>query len=129
MALSVQVVTPEREVEVCEDATLVIAKGLEGDIGIMAGHAPVLIGLGVGPLEIQRESARDRLFIDGGFLQMKDDKLIVLAEYALEADSLDAAEVDAEIAEADARVKANAEDTGAKKALARAQAKKSMLSI
>ena len=57
MPLKVSIVTPEREVEVCDDATLVIAKGIEGDIGIMPGHTPVLIALAQYPHELilQRE--------------------------------------------------------------------------
>jgi F-type H+-transporting ATPase subunit epsilon len=129
MALSVQVVTPEREVEVCDDARLVIAKGVEGDIGIMAGHSPVLIGLGVGPLVIQRESQRDEILIDGGFLQFKDDRLIVLAEYAALSSELDSAEVAAEVERLRQRLQANVDDEKAKRELARAEAKKGLLRV
>jgi F-type H+-transporting ATPase subunit epsilon len=129
MPLSVQVVTPEREVEVCDDATLVIAKGLEGDIGIMPGHAPVLIGLGIGPLQIQREHTRDQILVDGGFLQLKDDRLIVLAEFAVLPTELDPNAVAAEVEQARARLQAAAEDEEAKRALARAEAKRSLLQV
>jgi len=63
MPLTVQVVTPEREVTVCDDATFVLAHGTEGDVGILPGLAPMLIALGVGPMKIEqgeREVARRR---------------------------------------------------------------------
>jgi len=57
MPLTVQVVTPEREVVVADDATLVIARGVEGEVGIMPGHTPMLIALSVGPLTLVRGTA------------------------------------------------------------------------
>ena len=129
MPLSVQVVTPEREVQVCDDATLVIAKGVEGDLGIMAGHTPVLVGLGVGPLVIQREARRDEILIDGGFLQFKDDRLIVLAEYAAMPSELDPAAVAEEVERLRQRLQSNADDEQARRELARAEAKSSLLRV
>lgn len=111
MPLKVSIVTPEREVEVCDDATLVIAKGIEGDVGIMPGHAPMLIGLAQYPTQLilQRESRRDTVLIDGGFLQVKDDSLIVLAEYGVLPAELDPAQVESEAAELRTRLQAEAE--------------------
>lgn len=122
MPLTVQVVTPDREVVVADDATLVIAKGLEGDIGIMSGHAPVLIGLGVGPLAIVRAERRDTMVVDGGFLQMSKDHLIVLAEYVLLPADIDIEATRSEIAELERRVAADGEAEQEKRRLARAKA-------
>ena len=127
--LSVQVVTPEREVEVCDDASLLIAKGIEGDIGIMAGHSPVLVGLGIGPLVIQREHERDEILVDGGFLQFKDNRAIVLAEFAALPSELDPQAIDAEVEHLRARLQQDADDEQAKRELARAEAKKGLLRV
>jgi F-type H+-transporting ATPase subunit epsilon len=54
MALEVHVVTPEREVWSGE-ASMVIARGVEGEVGILAGHAPLLVRLAIGALRIQRD--------------------------------------------------------------------------
>ena len=64
MALEVHVVTPEREVW-SGQATEVIAHGVDGDVGILAGHAPLLVHLAVGPLQIQ---------VDGGFLHVSTEE-------------------------------------------------------
>jgi len=120
--LSVQVVTPDREVAVCDDATLVIAKGLEGDIGIMAGHAPVLIALAVGPLTIVRETSRDVMAVDGGFMVMNGDQLIILAEYVALPQEIDIERTRAEIAELERRIQDDSDALVEKQALARAKA-------
>jgi F-type H+-transporting ATPase subunit epsilon len=120
--LTVQIVTPEREVVVCDDATLVIAKGVEGDVGIMPGHTPLLIALGIGPLTLVREgNRRDIIAIDGGFLQVSRDQVIVLAEYAILPSEIDVGQTEAEIAELRQRLASEAEAEDAKRALARAE--------
>ena len=122
MTLTVQIVTPEREVVVADDATLVIAKGVEGDVGIMAGHAPLLIALGIGPLTLVREgNRRDVIAIDGGFLQVSRDQVIVLAEYAILPEEIDVGQTEAEIAELRQRLSAEAEAEDVKRRLARAE--------
>jgi F-type H+-transporting ATPase subunit epsilon len=122
VALTVQIVTPEREVVVCDDATLVIAKGIEGDVGIMTGHAPLLIALGVGPLTLVREgNRREIIAIDGGFLQVSRDQVIVLAEYAILPEEIDVGQTEAEIAELRQRISDHAEEEEAKRRLARAE--------
>jgi F-type H+-transporting ATPase subunit epsilon len=69
MALEVHVVTPEREVWSGE-AGMVIARGVEGEVGILAGHAPLLIRLAIGPLRIQRDDVELLSVVDGGFMHV-----------------------------------------------------------
>jgi F-type H+-transporting ATPase subunit epsilon len=68
--LEVHVVTPEREVW-SGTAQMVVAHGVEGDVGILAGHAPLLIRLANAPLRIQREDGRwERTAVEGGFMHV-----------------------------------------------------------
>jgi F-type H+-transporting ATPase subunit epsilon len=123
MPLSIQVVTPEREVQVCDDATFVLAHGTEGDEGILPGHAPLLIALGIGPLEIERgDNHREKMLVDGGFLQVKNDRVIVLAEYAVLPSEVDAANVSAEIEELRRRLQTETENEHVKRELQRREA-------
>ncbi|MCA1833501.1 MAG: ATP synthase F1 subunit epsilon [Actinomycetota bacterium] len=123
MPFTVQVVTPDREVSVCDDAKLLIAKGIEGDIGIMAGHAPVLIALSVGPLTLVREGdVRQTMVVDGGFLQMNGETAIVLAEYVILPQEIDIEATRAEITELERRIAADGEAVEEKSRLARAKA-------
>ena len=74
MALEVHVVTPEREVWAGQ-ATEVIAHGVDGDVGILAGHAPLLVHLAVGPLQIQEEDGTWlKAVVDGGFLHVSTEE-------------------------------------------------------
>lgn len=130
MPLRVTIVTPEREVEVCDDATLVIAKGVEGDVGIMPGHAPLLIALGgPAPLVLQRASGRHEIYIDGGFMQVKDDSLIVLAEYAAIPAELDATQLRAEVDALRERLKSEADSDELQKQIARREGLLSMIQV
>jgi F-type H+-transporting ATPase subunit epsilon len=93
MALEVHVVTPEREVWEGQ-ANEVVAHGVEGDVGILTGHAPLLIQLTVGPLQIQQEDGTWRkAVVDGGFLHVSTEegatRVDILATGAQLADEID----------------------------------------
>ena len=81
--LEVFLVTPEREVWSGE-ATMVIARGTEGEVGILAGHAPMLIHLAEGPVRIQHGGGEEQANVPGGFLHVSTDEDVtrvdVLAE-------------------------------------------------
>jgi len=83
--LEVFLVTPEREVW-SGQATMVVARGTEGDVGILAGHTPMLIQLGISPVFIQTEGERIAAAVDGGFLHVvssgMDTRVDILAEHA-----------------------------------------------
>ena len=55
MPLEVHIVTPEREVWT-GPAEMLVARGVEGEVGILAGHAPMLVQLAIGPLRIHQEA-------------------------------------------------------------------------
>jgi F-type H+-transporting ATPase subunit epsilon len=125
--LTLEVVTPEREVTVCDDATFVLAHGTEGDVGILPGIAPMLIALGVGPMKIEQGERESHILVDGGFLQVKDDRVIVLAEYAVLPEEVTAQNVSDRIDELKRKILADAENEQAKRELARQEALHRML--
>lgn len=101
MALEVHVVTPEREVWAGE-AQLLVARGVDGEVGIMGGHAPLLVRLDVGPLRIRSEDGEHVAVVDGGFLHVSTE------DGATRADVLaDGAQLAAEIDAAAARTRAD----------------------
>ncbi|MDQ4108531.1 MAG: F0F1 ATP synthase subunit epsilon [Actinomycetota bacterium] len=74
MALEVHVVTPEREVWAGQ-ATEVVAHGVDGDVGILTGHAPLLVQLAIGPLQIQQgDGSWLKAVVDGGFLHVSTEE-------------------------------------------------------
>ncbi|MGH3228481.1 MAG: F0F1 ATP synthase subunit epsilon [Streptosporangiaceae bacterium] len=104
MTLHVALVVPDRELWSGE-ATMVIAKTTEGDIGVLAGHSPVFGALAEGSLvEIVHDETRVRAAVDGGFLSVADDKVSILAAQAQLGPEVDAdaaqRELDTALAEA-----------------------------
>ena len=93
--LEVHLVTPEREVWAGE-ADFVIARGVDGDLGVLPGHAPLLAALAVGPVFIDAGGSRTAVAVDGGFLHVAHDddvtRVDILAEHAEQAEEIDAAE-------------------------------------
>ena len=79
--LEVHVVTPEQEVWTGE-ADFLVATAIDGEIGILPGHAPLLAALDVGRLAIDTGGGREEAAVDGGFLHAKDNRVDVLAEHA-----------------------------------------------
>jgi F-type H+-transporting ATPase subunit epsilon len=70
VSVDVHIVTPEREVWSGE-AEMVVARGVEGEVGILGGHAPLLIQLAIGPLTIHLpDGGTQRAAIDGGFMHV-----------------------------------------------------------
>jgi F-type H+-transporting ATPase subunit epsilon len=89
--LEVHLVTPEREVWAGE-ADFVTARGVDGDLGVLPGHAPLLAALAVGPVFIDSGGSRTAVAVDGGFLHVahEDDvtRVDILAERALLSEEL-----------------------------------------
>ncbi len=61
----------------------------DGQVGILTGHAPLLLKLGAGLLTIEGPGTKSTFFISGGVAQMKDDVLTVLSDEALAPEKLD----------------------------------------
>jgi F-type H+-transporting ATPase subunit epsilon len=97
VTLRVALVVPDRQLWSGE-ATLVIAKTTEGDIGVLTGHSPVFGVLAEGSLvEIVNDDNRVRAAVSGGFLSVADDKVSILAAQALLGDEINADEAQREL--------------------------------
>ncbi len=88
MPLLLEIVTPERQV-FSEEVDSVVCPGIEGELGVLPHHAPLLTTLGVGELRIRRGSEEEFFAIAGGFLQVRPDKVVVMAETADMASEID----------------------------------------
>jgi F-type H+-transporting ATPase subunit epsilon len=84
MPLHFELVTPERLVR-SEDVHMVVVPGSEGDFGVLEGHAPFMSTIRNGELAIYRAGMSgepERIAIEGGFAEVNDRGLTVLAERA-----------------------------------------------
>ena len=88
--LHVEVVTAEREIYSGE-ADMVVAKGTEGVLGILPRHAALLTTLAIGEMRIKLGDAEEPLFVAGGFLEVRDNVVTVLADTAEHAEEIDEA--------------------------------------
>jgi len=80
--IRLELVTPERMI-LSEDVEEVIAPGVEGDLGVLPEHAPLLTALRVGELGYRTGKQMDYVaIVGGGFLEVNNNKVIVLADDA-----------------------------------------------
>jgi F-type H+-transporting ATPase subunit epsilon len=79
--LHVAVISPEQTLFEGE-ATSVVAPAHDGEVGILSGHAPLMALLGNGVLRIAADGQERRFSVEGGFLQVVDDRVRVVTERA-----------------------------------------------
>jgi len=90
--MQVLVATAEREVYSGE-ATMLIASGAEGQVGILPKHSPLLTFLIPGELQIINGNEIDEVFVSGGYMEVQPDKVTILADTAERAVDMDEAEI------------------------------------
>lgn len=86
--LNVDIVTPERRL-VSTPADEVVAPAADGLYGVLPGHSPFLSLLAPGPLTVREGSTTRAWFVAGGFFEVQNDKVLVLADQAEPAASID----------------------------------------
>jgi len=87
--LTFEVVTQERTV-VLTDVEYVLLPGIEGSFGVLARHQPLMASLDLGVLEFgPRHGKRRKIALSGGFAEMRDNKLTVMAHTAELAEEID----------------------------------------
>jgi F-type H+-transporting ATPase subunit epsilon len=87
-SLKLDIVTAERVVY-SEEVDAIIAPGIEGQLGILPHHAPLMTTLQSGELLVRKGGEEDSLAISGGFLEVRPDRVIILADSAERADEID----------------------------------------
>jgi F-type H+-transporting ATPase subunit epsilon len=122
MPLDVAVVDPEKELWSGE-AEFVVARSADGEIGILPGHAPFLGVLRFARLKVQSEGADIIFAVHGGFIEVKDNRVSVLARTAEVASDIDVARARNQKAKAEEALRQAEEDEEARYALWRAEAR------
>ncbi|OYD08012.1 F0F1 ATP synthase subunit epsilon [Paludifilum halophilum] len=79
--MQLDIVTPERKVY-SEQVEMVVARALEGDIGILPNHAPFISPLQVTALKVKKDGEEVFIAINGGFMEVHDNRVTILAETA-----------------------------------------------
>ena len=89
-SIRLDIVTAEREVY-AEDVDVVVAPGVEGQLGILPHHAPLMTTLQAGELRVRKGGEEVSMAISGGFLEVRPDRVVVLADTAERAEEIDVA--------------------------------------
>ena len=89
--IQLEVVTPERRV-LAEPVEMVTVPGLGGELGILPGHTPLISQLKTGVLTYVEDGKSFQLHVSGGFLEVRDDHVAVLAEVAERPEEIDTAQ-------------------------------------
>jgi F-type H+-transporting ATPase subunit epsilon len=127
MSILLEIVTPER-LAYSDTVDSVQLPGVEGELGVLPGHAPLVSMLGVGELRIRKAGAEEIFAIVGGFLQVRPDKVVVMAETADLAGEIDLERAQEARREAERALESGYHE-GADLAAARAQLQQALLRI
>ena len=125
-SLKCVVVTPEKAVL---DATVdfVAVPMLDGELGILPGRQPLIGRLGYGELRTVQGKITKRYYVDGGFVQVRDDVVTLLTSKAIPAEELNAPAAEAALQEALKTAVTPAQQEAQRKAQLRARAQLRML--
>jgi F-type H+-transporting ATPase subunit epsilon len=102
MPIQLEIVSPERRA-FTDEVDMVMVPGIDGQLGILPHHTRLISVLGVGELRIKKGGTEQSLLISGGFVEVRPDKVIVMADLAEHSDEID------ETRAAEARKRAEAE--------------------
>lgn len=110
MPLRLDIVTAERMVY-SEDVDMVVAPGVEGQLGILPSHAPLLTALTYGELRAKRGDEEDSFAIGGGFMEVQPDHVTVLADTAERAEEIDLERAEAARRRAEERLRVHRDES------------------
>ncbi|MEF3309069.1 F0F1 ATP synthase subunit epsilon [Paenibacillus sp. GYB004] len=83
-----EVVTPERKVY-AQDVNMIVVKGVYGELGILPNHIPLVSPLKIAPVAVKIGNKTEYIAVNGGFMEVRKDKVVILAESAEMPASID----------------------------------------
>jgi len=104
--IKLEIVTAERQI-FSDDVNVLVVDGVEGQLGILPHHAPLMTMLKPGELLIRKDSEETYMAVTGGFLEVRPDKVIVLADACERAEEIDIARAEAAKQRAEEMLKAH----------------------
>jgi F-type H+-transporting ATPase subunit epsilon len=102
--LRLEIITAERQV-FSDDVNTVVAPGVEGELGILPHHAPLITMLKPGEVLIRKASEETYMSVSGGFLEVRPDKILILADACERAEEIDIERAEAAKRRAEERLK------------------------
>jgi F-type H+-transporting ATPase subunit epsilon len=88
--LKLEIVSPERRAY-ADEVDMVVVPAIDGQLGILPHHTQLLSALGIGELRIKKGGTETLMFISGGFVEVRPDRVIIMADLAEHSDEIDEA--------------------------------------
>jgi F-type H+-transporting ATPase subunit epsilon len=114
-SMLLEIVTPERKVY-SKQVDMVIARGVSGDLGILPNHIPFVTSLKIAPLRIKIDAGDEWIAVNGGFMQVGKDKVVILAESAELAEDINIDRAESAKGRAQSRIESKQETIDFKRA-------------
>jgi F-type H+-transporting ATPase subunit epsilon len=105
MPLTLEIVTAERQVMLDTDIDMVVAPTVDGEVGILPHHAPLITVLEIGEMRVKKGSDEQSIVIAGGFMEVLNDKVTILADAAEHSEEIDVASAEQARARAEESLK------------------------
>ena len=115
--MRLEIVTAERLVH-SEEVSIVVAPGIDGELGILPRHAPLLTVLKPGEIRVVADGEESYIAVSGGFLEVLGNKVTIFADTAEREDEIDVQRTEEALARAQERVAASASDADLERAMA-----------
>ena len=103
--LNCSILTPERLIYE-GDVSFAVVAAHDGEMGFLYGHSPLISKLGVGEIRLNNTKSVDYLIVEGGVVEIKNNKLIILAEKAYKQSDLNTADLEAKMKDLDEKMNA-----------------------
>ncbi|CUA79654.1 F0F1 ATP synthase subunit epsilon [Anoxybacillus suryakundensis] len=107
--IKVSVVTPDGPVYEA-DVEMVSAKAQSGELGVLPGHIPMVAPLEIGAVRLKKGNATELVAVSGGFLEVRPDRVTILAQAAERAEDIDVARAKAAKERAERRLQAKQDE-------------------
>ena len=115
--MRLEIVTAERVVY-SEDVSVLVAPGIDGELGVLPRHAPLLTMLKPGEIRVVKDGEESFMAVSGGFLEVLGNKVTILADTAERVEEIDVQRAEDALRRARERVEASSADLDLERALA-----------
>ncbi|MYC08431.1 MAG: F0F1 ATP synthase subunit epsilon [Chloroflexi bacterium] len=114
--MRLEIVTAERRVY-SEDVDMLVAPGIDGQLGILPNHAPLLTALQPGEIRVDKDGEESYMAVSGGFLEVLANRVTILADTAERAEEIDIERAEAAVRRAQERIAGRASDRDMQRAV------------
>ena len=115
--MRLEIITAEREVY-SDEVDILVAPGIEGELGILPHHSPLMTALQPGEIRIRKDGEDVFMAVSSGFLEVMDNKVTILADTAERSDEIDEARVQEAMKRAEERIQRRESDMDLERAVA-----------